>query len=504
MLHTPQIHISQLKRINAALSRPSLVQDSPISNLPPELILKIVELGGDDAHCTVRIVASLVCSHWRAVLLGSPILWTTIYIHNFVSDDPTHQLERAFTFATRSSACSMGFFIDLAPPCVSPNETRRLVLSIAAFIAQHKERISHLSIRYTPEFQTMGVSAMVPPALARLLDMCSVQCVPSDFFEEYSVFDGPSNQTILPLFQLPDGESGDADQPEEHFPDLQDLTLTAIALVWGRFAPRSLQCLTLHDLKSATAPTWAEICNILEVNASTLIDLDLDEVYPVGPQIHQPFEMPALWKLRIAYTDSAFLVFFSTMCRVPHLEQLRIHDKGGDRADAHDALRQYALLCVIAHMPLYNIRHLHLSGITFLPASGVTVMFGNDSLPVAFMRRLSSLERLKLTNPDRCTLVTLNCFHPHLTSEGEDVTDRPPAQVAPFLSRLSLRQIPLALFNDFIGDRAVMASWGPTPIRMLDVLDIRPRWGEPEVNPARYAVVKSKVVDRLKFLEPIF
>ncbi|KAF8873470.1 hypothetical protein BD779DRAFT_1569858 [Infundibulicybe gibba] len=505
--NTEQMPASQsfyLEKGGAITLPPPLVQAAPIANLPVELVLKIIQFAIDDAFCGFPIAASHVCSHWRALTLDSPLLWTTVYIHNLNSDNLTHQLERAAAFATRSTTCFMTVFVDLSPPDVSLDEAQGLVVSVAAFIDRHKQRIRNISIRYTPEFQGVGVSTMVPHELARSLEICSIQSVPSDFFDEYPMFDGTSDQIIVPFFQLPVGKLDGGGQAEENFPNLVDLSLTATALVWGSFAPRSLQCLSLQDLTSSTAPTWTELCDMLEANASTLVDLDIGWVHPLGTPTHQPFWMPALRKLRIAYTDSTFLLFFVAVCQVPSLEEFHLHDEAGDQVNVYDPAQSYAFAAMLAYMPLPRIRYLHLSGITFLPEFGMMVTIGDDPMPVALLRRLCSLERLKLTSPDRSTLAALNQFLPHLwCTRHKNGTEPPLLQVAPLLSQLSLRQVHPRLLSEFLEGRAAMASRGPTPVRMLDVLDVRFDWQAPEVDAARFAATAHNIVDHLEILDSL-
>ncbi|KAF8891402.1 hypothetical protein BD779DRAFT_1468963 [Infundibulicybe gibba] len=334
----------------------------PITKLPDELVLMIIQLGEQDSEGLsgdCAILASHVCSHWRNLLLAIPFLWSDVRICNMPSGIPN--FGRASAFVARSSPCPIRVTVFAAPLLhfgTASQGTQRVASDISAFIAPHVYRIQQFELYYTQHFQAGDVEMMIPRGPAPLLDSLSVQCMIN--WTVASLF-GTNEPFILPLLQSLH-ELDDAHEAAESFPNLKRLVLSSIAPTWSYFPLQNLRSLELQNLSTSTQPTWPQLCDVLKANAATLEVLTLDGGLPEGPSSCIPFIMPALTFLHLGYRSPGALEHFVAMIQVPRLTDLLLIDRSGTEEPGETSI----LASVIEHIPLYQLHTLHLSDIGFM------------------------------------------------------------------------------------------------------------------------------------------
>ncbi|KAF8873068.1 hypothetical protein BD779DRAFT_1477217 [Infundibulicybe gibba] len=452
-------HRLQLISLNSSRAfkpTPNL-RPSPFDLLPAELIIEIIRLAANDSDPesagNFAVQASLVCPCWRALVLATPMFWTTIRISgwNWCSRGPAeeaHCLERellrASAFMARSSRCPIHVFI-LACPLQGQYGAQITASSISTVITPHLHRV----VRYCLEYEGFGfgdAAAMIPSGKMPLLKFWSVLRVPWIGLRVRDAVE-PLGQIVLPNFQRLDGETDDGNQAETS-PNLEHMTLSFTGLAWSRITPRNLRDLELFNLSDATRPTWPELRDVLQANASTLTRLVLDGSCPMSPDTCEPFSMPALLSLHLSYIHPLSLEQFTTICQVPRLERLLIFNRGDTRAGAQHPRQESAFASIMQHIPLEQILYFHLSGVRFPPIS-YTSPTASTEFPYAMFRRLSSLRTLRLTAVNASMLRALNAstLEPH-----QSATELPIIHL-PKLSHLYVKDINIHTLKSFLVER---------------------------------------------------
>ncbi|KAK7045465.1 hypothetical protein VNI00_007718 [Paramarasmius palmivorus] len=130
---------------------------SPIRRLPPEILSIVFEYAVEDSpnSWSNALTLGYVCSHWRAISLSAPRIWTSIYF-------PVNQWKRSrkygkfhfriMTQLERSQHCPFSLEVDFLRSFVDRDEEMGAEESGAlALIEQHRVRCQHLKIRLSWE-----------------------------------------------------------------------------------------------------------------------------------------------------------------------------------------------------------------------------------------------------------------------------------------------------------------------------------------------------------------
>ncbi|TFK75113.1 hypothetical protein BDN72DRAFT_832423 [Pluteus cervinus] len=151
----------------------------PISKLPLELLASIFLLIQESSRIpggtivAFEVVASHVCRHWRAISLGTPLLWSKIDISIITQRDVELKNLEGFKtklsiYLTRSSTCPVVIFLKLPCsvllddylPILLPHANRwyRLSIDLWAGDLQEDEVLIHLGSAYTPLLQHLSIT----------------------------------------------------------------------------------------------------------------------------------------------------------------------------------------------------------------------------------------------------------------------------------------------------------------------------------------------------------
>ncbi|KAJ3757403.1 hypothetical protein EV360DRAFT_46111 [Lentinula raphanica] len=135
----------QLEQIDSNIAaaerkRAKLCNDATfISKLPPELLSHIFLLCQKD-HPAFQLVATQVCTRWRDMSIGTPMLWADIRVH---IEHPSHLqlgLDKMETYLSRSGPSTL-FAVRLTA------DANMDFSPFLKLIANHISRCSHLSVR---------------------------------------------------------------------------------------------------------------------------------------------------------------------------------------------------------------------------------------------------------------------------------------------------------------------------------------------------------------------
>ncbi|ESK95881.1 hypothetical protein Moror_12379 [Moniliophthora roreri MCA 2997] len=293
--------LSEVKQIDiqiqsAQLQRATLInQDAPVSKLPVDLLSAIfLMIRNQDTHRSknFHLVASHVCSSWRAVVVGTPLLWSDIHI-NLSCARPLNQrllhssidpaYDRFTAHLVRSSDVLFNFTMsvngafDFGPFLSILSQHIHRCRTLFLRISNHPSPVSTLS-------QHLGNTA------ATNLQTLDIHIPPCCLFRHNEVqFD---NITQPVLFRQGAGS-----------PALQSVRLTGIA---GPLLPPLAQITTLHlHGTQMQGVSCSQFFTLLQ-NTPLLINLSLDDVFVYMPSFTPPSPSP------------------KTNTLAPHLRSLRI------------------------------------------------------------------------------------------------------------------------------------------------------------------------------------
>lgn len=286
---------------SSSLTNPG-VNDSPISKLPPELLVRIFE-----HHVTYSAVVcwyqiTHVCRQWRALAIQTAWLWTTI-----PTDPDFDNPEWTRIVLERSRNEPLDITLIATP----------WKMNLAVY--RHIFHIRTLSLQYLD--------------VKELEDMVFILSVIGDDAKELEDLQILGCEYRRPRFKLPPTCFRGAST-------LECLDLEWVDIDWQMpFLSQNLSHLSLQNMSSASRPSWAELLGAL-ARMPGLRNLTLKQAFPETPaQSHmERAHLPCLHELSVA-ADIAFQVesFFSHVT-FPPLERVAIackeNDPGSDNYSA--------------------------------------------------------------------------------------------------------------------------------------------------------------------------
>ncbi|KAF5316105.1 hypothetical protein D9619_006177 [Psilocybe cf. subviscida] len=278
------------------------VNDSPISKLPPELLVRIFE-----HHVTYSVVVcwyqiTHVCRHWRALAIETAWLWTT------VPTDPHFDNPEWTRIVLERSRNELLDITLIATPWK---------MNLAVY--RHISHIRTLSLQYLD--------------VKELEDMVFTLSVIGDDAKELEDLQILGCEYDDPQFKLPPTCFRGASK-------LECLDLEWVEIDWQMpFLSQILSHLSLQNMSPASRPSWAELLGALACMPD-LRNLTLKQAFPDIPaRSHtERVHLPCLHQLSVA-ADIAFQVesFFSHVT-FPPLERVVIgckeNDPGSDNYSA--------------------------------------------------------------------------------------------------------------------------------------------------------------------------
>ncbi|KAH9927885.1 hypothetical protein B0H21DRAFT_123948 [Amylocystis lapponica] len=239
-----------------------------VTRLPSELLVEIFRhvQGEGQFPRTSWIKVTHVCSHWRAVALTTPTLWSNIDIGKNCS------LFRAYL--ERSGDVKVN---------ISLSHKARHEATVSSLLSQHARRISRLQVTRQAGERLLPFLHFPMPNLESLaLNMISGECT-----LESQDGDDESDEEHLDIF-APVSDS---------FPQLRFVSLQRVLIPWTSRALTSLTHLELSNIRRGQVPSMGILLDILE-RCPDLEFLSLTHCGPVFPDDAAPSRTVSLPKLQ--------------------------------------------------------------------------------------------------------------------------------------------------------------------------------------------------------------
>ncbi|KAK0485131.1 hypothetical protein IW261DRAFT_1560790 [Armillaria novae-zelandiae] len=294
-----------------ARHRQLLNQSVPISVLPFEVLSFIFMLYSEDAICC--IIASHVCSTWRAVATGTPMLWSSIFINlnTTLKHSLSKKSELLNMYLNRSGECLLSIRLQ-----VNGNYRWPELLDI---MASHLWRCNELSISITNNFSPIeDAIEKLRVLVAHHLERLSIRI---KFHPHH-----PHQQTQYELV-TPQILSGGADS----------LSFVRLSGVSGPLQPPMSNVTTLHIDGTHMDELHLDQCRVFLGSMAKLNNLSLSRMKLKSglPRESTPIHLPNLQSLRISGTDeldrSHMLMAQLPVSQIHFLALRDIHDLGDNQ-----------------------------------------------------------------------------------------------------------------------------------------------------------------------------
>jgi len=412
------------------------------------------------------VVISHVCRFWREIALGSPMLWTNIYISSVSINSLIRHggpvMPRASTFVARSGQCSLVVKLDLARrrPGDIPDETVSMYLRLLSSTAVDllviaHDRIKSLDIATDLKEISFWIShKVVPLGMPRLESwkMCR-----GDPTNPVNLSSSTNHYRGFIEFDAAGARGGSfessTDTIGDRLPRLKHLQMSQIVANWSLWSIGGLTTLTINHLALGNRPSISDLRDILARSNHSLESLELHGSLPVRPFEHPvSITLPKLRHLRLGYWTQEEALVLLPHLDMPALKSLALCDisgcvheyrrrmigRAGYATDVPLDLTFYGIpayedldsaqlleaLC-ITHAPLLrqldSVELTRVQALSFLvgpPRDWIDEAFPRHQVYLArFLLSMPSLRTLTLDGPDAGFLHCLN--HPYKVTVGQ-------------------------------------------------------------------------------------
>ncbi|KAJ6512160.1 hypothetical protein C8R47DRAFT_1064785 [Mycena vitilis] len=279
------------------------LEDPPIHRVPDDLLYELfVTLAGQPSaeNCDLCVLLSHVCSHWRSIIVGAPLLWKFVAMYYSGSLRDHSLTVESFLHRSQEQSISFALFICNARLLKSP---------VVRILRPHAARVT--SLRFTAcDYSTLW---------SHLVDLSRLALPSLEYHEAAIRCNEPEAPGTLTAVSRP--------------PNLDNFSLPAFVPTAALSAwPHRVQTTSLSFCYSSLK--LSDIFLLIESTQTTLQHLKLyfqnrDNVIPSihwllmdGPVV----ELPELRSVDLGYNDPLSLVPFLHRVNLPSLESLSLHD----------------------------------------------------------------------------------------------------------------------------------------------------------------------------------
>lgn len=172
-----------VSRVHKKHGSKELLQDdeSPICTFPPEVLSAIFAAGREieetsstdsnplsrEAGLSFELLMSHICSYFRDIAIGTPSLWTSIFIA------PTTKPEKVLTYIARSLDCRLDLRVDMSG-WASSALGRYAMMEMINFVSAQSHRWRRLSIAAAGESEDNSIVMMLCSRGAPALEYLSM------------------------------------------------------------------------------------------------------------------------------------------------------------------------------------------------------------------------------------------------------------------------------------------------------------------------------------------